>query len=59
MTQERQYTLDEARQVLASEECRSNGHDWDVITERTFADPAGTPLEVICTNCHERHAVKA
>lgn len=54
---EQRYTLDEARQQLALEECREYGHSWDVDEARTYADPTGTPLAVVCTRCRVRHHV--
>ena len=38
--------LDEARQLVAREECAANGHDWEVIEE------VGTgPTQLLCARC--------
>lgn len=58
MTEQR-FTLDEARAELARQECREQGHTWSVVESRTFADPAGTPVAVVCDRCRESHSVEA
>lgn len=45
------FTLDQARLELAMQDCRSFGHQWQVIDVRTTDDPAGTPVEVKCARC--------
>lgn len=51
------YTLDEAKRLLAEQECNEHGHRWDVVEYRTMADPAGTPTGVVCTTCALSYAV--
>ncbi len=50
MTEQR-YTLDEARTELARQECAADGHNYDVISSRSFENPAGTPVDVRCARC--------
>ena len=45
------YTLDEAKRLLAEQECNEHGHRWNVVELRTMADPAGTPTGVVCDSC--------
>lgn len=47
--QSRLYTLEEARRELAREECRQDGHDWDLITTRLHASAGETPIGVRCS----------
>lgn len=49
---ERVYTLDEAKDELARKECARNGHDYRVISTKTFGG-AGRPLSVVCDECGE------
>ena len=51
MTEPR-YTLAEARAELARQECIHNGHDYDVLDNRTMGNSPGHPIEVYCTTCH-------
>lgn len=34
-----------------AEECRDDGHSYDVIDVRSFDDPTGRPVAVVCTRC--------
>jgi len=54
---EQTYTLSEARDLIAREICMRNGHDYDVISTRDMADPAGQPVTVSCGRCHRHWAV--
>lgn len=49
--EEPRYTLAEARQEIARETCRNEGHFWSVIEEM-----AG-PLALVCTTCGESRSV--
>lgn len=53
-TDERRYTLAEAQQHLARQECFGHGHDFDVIV----TVGSGTPQSVICSRCGESWAIK-
>lgn len=44
---EPRYTLAEARALLKKEECRLNGHDYDVQTNLM----TGMPVGIRCNNC--------
>ncbi|MDL4812790.1 hypothetical protein [Actinomadura opuntiae] len=44
MISEPRYTLDQARQLLARQECRARGHDLDIVTST-----AGEPLSAHCS----------
>lgn len=46
------YTLDEARRVLALQECGRHGHSWQII-ERF----GGIPVGLLCDTCGERYGV--
>jgi hypothetical protein len=46
MSEQKTYTLEEARRELARRECEHHGHSWDVIS--TIG--AG-PEAVVCTQC--------
>lgn len=41
------YTLDEAREVLAREQCIHFGHDWQVV----MAGPWDVPVKIFCGRC--------
>jgi hypothetical protein len=56
---EKRFTLEEARIELALQECREHGHDWTVIVNQTFADPAGEPVRVVCDRCLTSRRVEA
>ena len=45
------YTLAEARQELARQECLRDGHSYYTIGAPSHTDPAGTPAEVVCDQC--------
>lgn len=50
--EEQTYTLEEAKQELAAQECTMNGHRF---TE--LVSGAGEPIWILCTCCNRRWAV--
>jgi hypothetical protein len=46
------YTLNEAKRVLARQECGIHGHDWEII--RSMGDE---PKALICARCGESRKV--
>lgn len=54
MADEQRFTLEEARQELARQDCLADGHDFDVVA--TFASD-GAPAYVTCSRCARSWAV--
>ncbi|MEV7013288.1 hypothetical protein [Streptosporangium sp. NPDC051022] len=52
---EETYTLDEARTVLADQECQHHGHDIEVTTRHGSPDP----VSVFCSRCGDAWTVEA
>jgi hypothetical protein len=53
VTDERKYTLSEARQELARRECVEHGHDWHVV----LMLGTNVPYSVACDRCGQIHVV--
>jgi len=45
-SEQQRYTLDEARQLLAEQECRREGHDLEQIRDVGYV-----VIRVLCTRC--------
>lgn len=45
-TEEKRYTLEEARAEMARQECARHGHSWNVIQALT-----GGPMRIVCESC--------
>jgi hypothetical protein len=41
------YTLKQAKQVLATQECAIHGHSWDIIEKQMEA----IPVCILCSRC--------
>ena len=50
MSEEKKYTLDEARDLIAQEKCREHGHYFDVYT--AFGTP--DPIFIMCNVCGKK-----
>ena len=49
------YTLDEARKVLAKQECGAFGHDWEISTTKLGSEPR----LLLCSRCGRSWSVHA